>query len=431
MLIDHCCRIDDRPGDISLDFRNADLPSVIEVMMQEALDANYVLDPRVNGEVTIRTNRPLRRDEVLPTLEEILRLNGAAIVFNAGVYTILPIGEAGLTAPLITFGTVAARGLTVRVTPLRFVTVEDVSSVLENFTPVAGSLRYDSTRNLVFSIGTAAEQATLMEVIATLDVDFLSGRSFALRPLASAGAQPVADELAVMFARPSGAQNTAIRFVPIERMNAIMVVSDDRNLLEQAMDLVRFLDQDAGETPRLHVFYVSNRRAGEIASLLGQIFDADVRQQQQSLGQGLGGGVGVEGASLTPGLGIRRDSTIGTSGVGFTGTGGEGRETAGLAGGPGRSEPDPGGGAAGVEGGGLQGSASVFRIVADEASNALVALATADGARAIGQALKRLDVKPLQVMIEATLVEVALNDELEFGVRWFLQSGNFNFNFGD
>ncbi|MEO1471435.1 MAG: type II secretion system secretin GspD [Pseudomonadota bacterium] len=443
-------------GDFSLDFVGADLESVVDVMMSEGLGANYILDPRVEGMVTLSTSRPLRRDEILPVLEEILRLNGAALIQNPSGYTILPRAEAGLSAPLLTFRDVAARGLTVRVTPLRFVTTDDIRAVLESFAPIAGAISYDPARNLVFTIGTTAEQATLVDVISTLDRDTLAGRSLALRPLRSGAAPAVVGELGIVFARPNGSPNPAIRFIAIERMNAVMVVAEQRALFDQAIDLIRVLDQDAGETPRLHVFAVANRRSSELAALLGEIFAVDV-------GAIAGSDVTRE-QPLAPGFTPRRDGGLGENLP--TGVGGSGGALSGstlnretsilveLGHVPGENDPGAVGGIVEGSGGGLGtgpalsagtaapparpraaraagGTAGVFRVTADETSNTIVALATREGADAVAQALERLDVAPLQVMIEATLVEVQLNDALEFGVRWFLQDGNFNFNFGD
>jgi general secretion pathway protein D len=66
-----------------------------------------------------------------------------------------------------------------------------------------------------------------------------------------------------------------------------------------------------------------------------------------------------------------------------------------------------------------------IRVIADEANNALVILATATEFRMIEATLKKLDIIPLQVLIEATILEVTLNDQLEYGVQWFFESGNF------
>ena len=396
-------------SDIALDFEGADLASVIKVIMEDGLDAGYILDPRVSGTVTLRTNGPLSRADILPTLEEILRLNNAAIVERNGVFRIIPREEAGLSAPLISAQEAQVRGLTVRVTPLRFVSVQEIADILESLAPVAGAIRYDRSRNLVFTIGTAAEQATILDALSVLDVDYFASRSFALRPLREADAQPVVDELTAAFASPSGIASTAIRFLPVERMNAVLMIAEDSVLLDDAMVLVRNLDQDSGEAARLRIFPVSNRRAADLAILLGDVFGAETSLGPQ-------GGADPLGPSLTPEIGQTAVDT--TTDV----------ETApDVADAAPTASPGLGPLAGGIGGG----ESGVLRIVADEASNSLLALVTGDGARAMRRTLRRLDTQPLQVMIEATLVEVALNEELNFGVRWFFESGDFSFDFGD
>ncbi|MEM8623288.1 MAG: type II secretion system secretin GspD [Pseudomonadota bacterium] len=429
-----------RGGTITLDFQGADLTSVVRVMLEDGLRAPFVIDPRVSGTVTIRSNRPLSEAEIVPTLEEILRLNNAALIERSGSFRIVPRAEAGLSAPVVSARDAAARGLTVRVTPLRFVDTTDVAAVLDAFSPVAGQISYDPLRNLVFSIGTEAEQRTINDVLLTLDADYLAGRSFALLPLREGGAGPVSDELAQLFSRPSGEPDPRSQFIPIARMNAVLIVTDRPSVLAQARDIIRFLDQDAGETPRLHVFEVRNRRASELAAILGDIFEAEVNAGQ----------TGSRGAALAPGLSPRRDRTGGVEpGLGLTGgldsvTRPDDLEAplTERASAVAAASPDPsrvlatptvGEGGLSAPAGSERGfgQAGVLRITADESSNAIVALATSQGANALSDALMRLDTQPLQVLLEATLVEVALNDTLEFGVRWFLQSGNFNFSFGD
>ncbi len=394
-------------GEFSLDLENADLANVVRLFMEDGLSANYILDPAVTGSVTLRTNRPLTTEQLLPTLEEILRLNDAAMVLQDGTYRILPRAQAGQAAPLLSARSIQQRGLVTTVTPLRFVTAEDVAEVLEGFAPVAGSIRLDRSRNLVFVIGSTAEQRTIQNVLATLDVDFFAGRSFALRPLREADAAELVDELSALYATPSGALNPAIRFIPIDRIDSVLIIADQPGLIDEALALTRSLDQGLSNTERLHVYPVTNRRASDLAAILGEIFDAEIA------------GASNVPSDLAPGL---------TPDEGFADADGtvEARlEPSGVA-----ALDDRAFGVSSGDGFG-GGNSGVKRIVADESSNSLVALATGDGAKALESALRRLDVQPLQVMIEATLVEVVLNDTLEFGVRWFLQQGNFSFGFND
>jgi len=389
------------PGaeEISLNLDGADLASVVKVMMEDGLNASYVLDPRVRGTVTLQTNRPLRPDEILPTLEEILRLNNAALIERDGVYRIVPRAEAGLSAPLLSYRDAFARGLTVRVTPLRYVTVEDIAEVLDSFAPVAGTIRYDRNRNLVFSMASAPEQRTISNLIASLDVDQFAGRSFALKPLTEANANLVVEELTALFAAPGGRPSPRIRFLAIDRINGVLVITNQSRLLDQALAFMTSLDQSYGDTVRLRVYPVVNRRATDLAGILGEIFNVRV-------------------------VGARRADPVAP---GAAEAGGAAEAEAGADAPP--ETPPPAAAGALAPAGAPDGG--VLRIVADESANALVALANDAGDRALQSALRRLDRQPLQVLIEATLVQVALNDTLEYGVRWFLQSGNFSFDFGD
>lgn len=398
------------PGAVSLNLVEADLRDVIRTLVQDGLGGNFLIDPGVQGAVTFSTTRPLAPSQILPVLEEILALHDAAVIVTPDLYRIVPRGEAGVAAPLIDARAAGSRGLTLRVTPLNFVRAADLAEVLESFAPASGAIRIDPTHNLVFSVGTEAEQATIFDLIATLDVDYLAGRSFALTPLAEAQADAVVDELNAIFAGPQQDPGGGpIRFLAIERMNAVLTISSDRTYLAEAVAWMRRLDAGSDDAERLFVYDVRNRRASDLAVLLGDIFGAQVT------------GAVAEAPPLAPGLAAETGAGDGLG----TGAGGDfGGTPPGDPGTPTlRAQVEPLAPAPGF-GPAAGPSSGVSRIVADEASNTVIALATPDGARAVEGALRRLDIQPLQVQIEATLAEVTLTDQLEFGVRWFFQAGD-------
>ncbi|MEO1695575.1 MAG: hypothetical protein AAFR55_10090, partial [Pseudomonadota bacterium] len=144
-------------GSFTINFERADLREVVRTMIEDGLGANYIIDDTVSGTVTIRTNNPLTEAQIVPVLEEILRLNGAALIERAGVFQIIPAGEAGRALPSLSARAAEARGLTLRVTPLQHVDTEAAREVLDAFAPVNGSITYDGRRNLVFTIGSSAE----------------------------------------------------------------------------------------------------------------------------------------------------------------------------------------------------------------------------------------------------------------------------------
>ncbi|SDZ89326.1 type II secretion system secretin GspD [Rubrimonas cliftonensis] len=397
-------------GEFTVNFENAPMADVVRAMLEDGLGASYVLDPAVSGMVTIRTNAPLSRAQILPTLEEILRLNDAALVESAGVLRVIPREAVGLTAPLMTADSIAQRGLTTRVTPLRHVSVEDVRGVLEQFAPVAGALSYDANRNLVFSIGSSAEQRTIADLIALLDVNALAGRSVALVPLRSGDPEGVTGELDAIFAERGG-RTPRLRFVPVERMSAVLVIAENPRLLDEALPVLQGLDQGADTLMQIHVMPVENREAAEMAQVLGAAFGVRATVTRAARAGGLAPGLTPSAAGAAPdAAAFAAEAEGGAAAAADIGGGGIG---------------------GGIDIGGATPTRGVARLSADEGSNAIIALADADGARRLRAAMRRLDHQPLQVMIQATLAEVTLNDRLEYGVRWFFERGNFAGSFSD
>ncbi|WP_420347305.1 type II secretion system secretin GspD [Pelagibius sp.] len=406
-------QVQDTAEGVTLNFVDADLREVIRAVLEDTLDLNYVIDPNVQGRVTLQTSQPLEPEQVLPTLEELLRINGAALVEMEGLFRVVPADQAGLGLPNLSFdgagGPAVPGGVSTRVIPLRFVSAEELGGLAQSFLANPGNIRVDPARNLLFVTGNRAEISSLLSLISVLDVDWLSGMSFALEPLEAVTPEVMVAELEQILDNPSGPRlGELLRFVPIERMNAVLVVSKQPRYLEEARRWIARLDQGSSNAQRVFVYYVQNRRAEDLADTLGQIFAADTATV--SLGSETAIAPGLTPASLT------------------SDPENEGAEP------PVSLTPPvdtPAAGAGAVSGGTALGGAGEIRILADEKSNSLVVLATPEGYRRVEAALRRLDILPLQVLIEATLVEVTLNDDLEYGVRWFLESGNSSFTFTD
>lgn len=79
--------------EVTFFFDDADVYEVIHKVFGEVLKVNYVVDPKVKGRVNFRTTNPIPKDDVLPTIETVLRLSGIAVVKERGLYIILPIGD--------------------------------------------------------------------------------------------------------------------------------------------------------------------------------------------------------------------------------------------------------------------------------------------------------------------------------------------------
>jgi len=375
-------------GDIVLNFEKTDINEVINTILGEMLGANYVVDPAVSGTVTLATSQPLSRADLLPTLEALLRVNGAVVHEAEGIYSVVPASKAlsGSRAPQVRLS--GDLGYQLLVVPLRFIGASEMQSILQPLLPESGIVQVDTTRNHLLIAGTKAELEQAKATIDVFDVDQMQGKSVGLFRLQNAEANDVRDELkTIMGADADGPLADMLRFITINRMNALIVVSMQSQYLDDAKSWIERLDlagDAAGEN--MYVYPVQNGRAENLANLLTQLFNA------RGTATGSFGSMGS--GSLSPSPVNPAASQVATTQVSS------------------RSAP---GGAGGVSGG--------VQIIADSENNALLIMASRADYEKIRSAIRRVDVMPLQVLVEATILEVTLTDELSYGLQWFFKNG--------
>jgi len=147
-------------GNITLNFENTNLREVVKVILGDLLDANYSIDPGVQGAVTLQTSEPLARRDLIPTLELLLRMNGAALVSQNGLYNVVPRDNAmrGMLSPQLgNSGQALPQGYSVRIVHLAFVAAEEMQKILEPFTSPGNIVRVDTVRNLLILAGSGPE----------------------------------------------------------------------------------------------------------------------------------------------------------------------------------------------------------------------------------------------------------------------------------
>ncbi len=402
-------------GNITFNFADTDIREVIQTVLGNILQANYTIHPNVQGTVTIRTSEPLAREAVIPTLESLLRLNNVALVDDNGQYRVEPMEGAARTGIALQSGRrvgPARKGFGLRVVPLRYVAAPEMQKILEPMVAANAIMNVDAARNLMILSGTQAELDNMVETVRLFDVDWLRGNSFALYPVQTPDVEKLSGELSTIFGLEEESPMTGmVQFLPIERLSSILVISKQPIYLKQAGVWIDRLDRgEVSAGKRLFVYYVQNGRAVDLATVLKDIFQGETTTPVQ--------------AELAPGL---APAEIGDANASQD-TDNTGQQSA-------ASQPQAAEAAApaptpisvrAVEGAIDVADIGEVRIIADEASNALVILASARDYRMIESAIRKLDVVPLQVMIEATIADVTLTDDLRYGIQWFLQSGNFS-----
>ena len=397
---------------------------MVKVILGDILGVNYVLDPGVTGTASLETGRPLSRNALIPTLETLLRMNNAALVQNAGTYEVVPLTNAirGRVVPQLGETSKALpAGYNVQVIPLRYVGSEEMSKILEPLAPEGSIIRADNTRNLLILAGTGPEIRNMLDTIQVFDVDWMAGLSVGFFSLEYANPKDLVGQLDALLSDESGNPMKGIfRFVPVDSARSVLVVSPQEKYLAQARVWIERLDAAAAagdDDERLYVYRVKHGDAELMASSLIGLFSGDGNQGMKktvgSVAPGLGMSSG-KSSSATPGTfqltGATGNTSGGALGTGKQGSSKFGSRQSGLGSGQGSGQ--------GVSG--TLEMSSTVSVVADVTNNSLLIKSSPRDYKKILDALKQLDIVPLQVLIEATFVEITLSGNLQYGVQWHL-----------
>ena len=267
-------------GDITLNFENTDLREVVKVMLGDLLNVNYILDPAVQGSVTMETGRPLSRDLLLPTLETLLRMNKAVLVDAGDMYRVLPVSSAVRGAAVPQLGESRRplpQGYSVRIVPLKYIGVVEMNKILEPLAPEGSIIRVDTVRNLMILAGTNPELESLLETIEVFDVDWIKGLSVGFFRIEYAELSDVTAQLDSLFGSKEDSPLAGLfRVIPVESANSLLVITPQERYLDEVGKWIRRLDR-AGEegdgSERLYVYRVQHGDAENLADLLSSLFD--------------------------------------------------------------------------------------------------------------------------------------------------------------
>ncbi len=385
-------------GKIVLNFEGESLQSVVHTILGEVLQETFVIGPGVSGQVTFSTSKPVSRDQLMPILELLLRWNGAAMVYTEGRYHILPIAEAvkGNLTPVLT-KKAQAMGYEVRVVPLKYIDANEMAKILEPYVRDGAMVRVDPLRSMLFLAGTQEELRNYQKTVDIFDVDWLAGMSVGIYPLQTVDVESITTELTNIFGLDTESPLAGMfRFVPLERLASIMVITPQKAYLEKAREWIDRLDRGAaGSGMQLYVYRVKNLEAQVLADYLSQLFGGQ---------KGGGQKRNTSRGTLAPGLQAAQKSSISN----FNSN----RQTANNRGVK-ENKSNSGGSVLSTE----EGDIHITSVIE---TNSLLIQATQSQYTSIQAAIERIDEEPLQVLIESQVLDVELNENLAFGVNWFL-----------
>jgi general secretion pathway protein D len=412
---------------VVLNLSGVPLQQAAKTVLGDLIGVNYVVDPRIDGNISVQTTNPVTKADALEIFQSALSPIGATMTVRRGVYRIGPIDQSSTGAVSVADQPETySAGSNIKVVPLKFVSATEVARVLEPMVPKGAIVQADDARSILAVRGSPAELESMLASIEIFDVDVMRGMSFAVVPVKTMQPEKLADELKAVFASAKeGPLKGRVNFIPNARLGAILVVTSQPSYLPRAEAWIKRLDARAtGTDPRLHVYAVQNRPARELARILQRMFADEVK----TTGEGSSDVAPRSTPATIAGTSGNQSGSQSPFGSGTT------LASAGPSRGGSNQPQDPRNPSrtADTE----QQDDSVYdtvaagpskeprmRIVADDSKNSLVIMASERDYERVVRLLQTIDVPANQVMIEAAIAEVTLTDDLQYGVEWTLKNG--------
>jgi len=417
-------------GGVTINFDGAGVADVAQSLLGDTLGLSYVIDPRAQGLVTLASATPIARKDVLPIFETAMRMVNVQMVREGNLIRLVPLNEATGSGGVVTGA--GQPGFGVSIVPLRYVSATTLAKTMDNFMARPNAIRVDQARNTLLIQGTVIERRSALDAIASFDVEWLRNQSVGLYPLKSTTPETMIAELEKIFETREGGQGQGvIRFQPMSRTNGVLVVAKNPKTLERATQWVARLDRSDTSGNALRIYQLRYGNAKSVARVLNDIF------------VGRGGTADDAASQVAPGTATAK-SRLDSLGSGNRGSS-SGTTTASSGGTPGTAGTTAGFGSASADGSSGQkdgegdkndsslatgslprGLFPNVRITANIESNAIVIYSNQEDFRIISRALHDIDLPKLQVAIEATVAEVTLTDDLQYGVQNYVASSDLN-----
>lgn len=427
-----------------LNFDNSPVASVAKIVLGDILGVGYVIDPRVQGNISLSSGRPIPKSDVVFALENALRIGGVALVRDDTGYRLMPQGDAvGVGGADASDRMTPGYGITI--VPLQYVSAQTVIKLVDSFATKQGMIRADTSRNLILIQGSGSERRNAVDLVLSFDADFLKGQSVGIFPVQNSNPGPIIAELEkIVDSGEGGMTQNVIKFQSIARMNAVLAVTRKPELLNRVETWIRRLDTTNTGRSAVHVYRVKFGDARQIARVLNDVFGSSSSSGSSA------SPLDSPGGQVAPGSGLASSSSGGSalsrlSASPNQSSGGFGSNSGGRAASSGAADASTGNQAAYGSSSASQGGGSLFdnsataqnsgrggtgpgnvldgvRITADSVNNTLLIYASQEQYRIIEQTIKEIDQPQLQVAIDATIAEVTLTDDLQYGIQSYIMS---------
>jgi general secretion pathway protein D len=362
--------------DVSMTFHSADIATVLEVLLGELLDVNYIIGEEVGGKLTFRMVGKFYKEEMLNIIQGVLNVNNLAMVQRDGLIEVVLLGEAKLEASPLTMGkTIRAKGanLVTQVVPLHYTVPQAILPTIRAFLTPSGIAMSPSDSHVVVIVDKASNVSRLVAMTDSFDIPFFGGKAVKFYDVTNVNVANLAKDLealAVNLGAPPKGPQAQVGFIPLEDSNKLLVAVADPEMLATVDFWVKQMDVESPGGAQIYIYKLQHKKAESMANIISELFT---------------------GSAGTSSKVTRPDEPVQT----------------------GPSIPQV-----------LKSAASQagpVTVIADAESNSLVMRALPKDYQNIRRIIEIMDATPKQVLIEVLIAEVTLTDALEFGVEYFLQ----------
>lgn len=459
-------------GRVQINYENADLYDFISELSNMLGLTPLIVDADVKGSVSIISTGPMAKSDVLPLFNLILKNNNAALIKQGDFYQIVPISSAlkkgvevielpppaadgsadsekapgsstGPAQPKVQRTPAATPAqekedsktprLATHVIRVEFVPVKDLIEPVKLFMTEGGVIMPYERQNMLIITDYTDSAARVMEIIRMLDNSYLDPDLVELVKIKNNASADVVDDLKKIFGSGTKDSSTGILFVSLDRLNAIFVVAGSKRSLEEMRRWVAELDAESGRNFQTYVYVVENSTASQIAMMLSAFYGGEESGNQSSTATADGTSAArnpqsqpMGGAGLNQSGFNQSRSSRSLSNQSYNSGQYDGYSSGGIWGSNQRLGPQLNISrnvtSQVLKGGEFTGLKDTVRLVVDDINNSLYIQATSVDYAYILETIKKMDVLPRQVRIDARIFEVELNEGLSFGVNAYLQA---------
>lgn len=373
-------------------FDQAPVAAIADAVLGQTMRRSFRIDPSVQGALTLSLTGRMSEAHALASFDRALRSINAAVVAEGAGYAVVPAAQASrLNGPPV----LAQDGVDVlagaAVYQARSIGAAEIARLLEPLAGEGASVRADPGREQVFISGDPTTVNALIRTARSLDVDWLQGKNLQFFPVRYATPGDIASEVRQVFGGPDGPLGSQIQFIELTRLNGLLVIARSPAGLDRAAEwIARFDRAPPPASRRLRSIPLANLEADQFVTTLSSLLGSGFANSGGAQANGTSGTAEAEPAAAQSGTASSAGSDV-SSVAGATANG--------------------------------------LRLTADPRTNSLILLADDAEYRNVLDIVRELDAPPPQVLIEATIAEVTLNDRLRFGVQWFFEEENFSGGF--